>query len=104
MKNIISCFVLTLSVCFFLFNTLALAQAQDAAEVRAAIERHYTAIHSQDRESIFPTASAGFYLVHFGRAAADRSRYKRDGSEDGRKFGIRHSECIYDSFQCSNLR
>ncbi len=53
MKNFISCFVLTLSVCFFLFNTLALAQAQDAAEVRATIERHYTAIHSGDRETIF---------------------------------------------------
>ena len=53
MKNIISCFVLTLSVWFFLFNTLAFAQAQDAASVRAAIERHYTAIHSQDREAIF---------------------------------------------------
>jgi len=27
--------------------------AQDAVDVRTAIERHYTAIHSQDRESIF---------------------------------------------------
>ncbi len=53
MKNFFSCFVLTLSVCFFLFNTLAIAQAQDAAEVRAAIEHHYTAIHAGDRELIF---------------------------------------------------
>ena len=29
------------------------AQAQDAAAVRAAIERHYAAIHAQDLESVF---------------------------------------------------
>ncbi len=29
------------------------AQAQDAAGVRAAIERHYAAIHAQDLESVF---------------------------------------------------
>lgn len=29
------------------------AQAQDAASLRAAIERHYAAIHAQDLESVF---------------------------------------------------
>ena len=41
------------SLILLLFVTSNATFAQDAAEVRATIERHYTAIHSQDRESIF---------------------------------------------------
>ncbi|MCZ6703865.1 MAG: nuclear transport factor 2 family protein [Ignavibacteria bacterium] len=62
MKNIISCFVLTLSVCFLPLNTLAFAKAQDAAQVRAAIESHYTPIHSQNREEIFQQHLPDFTL------------------------------------------
>jgi len=89
MKNFISCFVLTLSVCFFLFNTLALAQAQDAAE---ALHRYSLWGQRVD----LPTASVGFYLVQFRRAAANGSRDKRGGGEDGCKFEFRHGKCVYE--------
>ena len=45
-------FVALLVLAFVAVSNPAVAQAQDAASVRAAIENHYAAIHAQDQESV----------------------------------------------------
>ncbi len=45
-------FIALLVLAFLAVSNPAVAQAQDAASVRAAIENHYAAIHAQDQESV----------------------------------------------------
>ncbi len=45
-------FIALLVLAVLAVSNQAVAQAQDAASVRAAIENHYAAIHAQDQESV----------------------------------------------------
>ncbi len=45
-------FVALLVLAVLAVSNQAVAQAQDAASLRAAIENHYAAIHAQDQESV----------------------------------------------------